>query len=222
MKKFKTLIKKIVDWVYKRKRFLINIQNPDIDYLWHLKIRNRDSKQGLDFTSAEPEEFGITDKTVVRSSPSGNKFLANTIKHLKVNSGNSILDIGCGKGDAIRLFMTFPFKTISGIEYSPIITEIARKNFSVLDKKKRVKIINCNAVDFEEYRNYDFFYLYHPFTEEIMRKVIPKIINQRTGLKTIIIYNNPVCANVFFELGLQTHKKFSYSTQHKIFVYYLN
>lgn len=214
-----SIFNKLRNWLYRKKRFVANLLNPNIDYLWTQKIRKLDAAKGLDFTRTEPLEMGITDENVFRNSPSGNKFLYNALKQLPITNNSCILDIGCGKGDAMRLMLRFPFKKIDGIEYSDKITAIARKNFEILGSTNKVTIFNCNAIDFDNYGEYDFFYLYNPFGGETMSKVLPKIKEQCKGKKSYIVYTYPVCANFFAENGLRKIMDLRFVENKRIFVY---
>ena len=88
----------------------------------------------------------------------------------------------------------FPFSKIDGIEISGILSNIATKNFAKLNERT-VEIKNVDASAFSGYRDYDFLYLYNPFPEEVMKKVLSQIKAQIGSKKkeAIIIYNNPVC-----------------------------
>ena len=131
-----------------------------------------DKIYGLDFLSVIPlKELGLDDSVVVQGSPSGNKYLYNVLKDLDIKEHNSILDIGCAKGSAIKYFSKFPFKKIDGLELSESLSKICTNNFSIL-KINNVKVHNICATEFKGYNDYNFFYLYNPFPEIIMKKVI--------------------------------------------------
>lgn len=103
---------------------------------------------------------------------------------------NSIIDIGCGKGVVLKEAAKFPFKKISGIEYSRDISEIAQKNFKQLNME-HINIYNCSAEDFDNYNDYDVFYLFNPFGGKLFKNVIDKIFEDNKK-SFIIIYHNPV------------------------------
>lgn len=89
-----------------------------------------ESIRGIDFSSVNSlEELGLNQQLVSKCSPSGNKFLYRTILSLNVNNKDSILDIGCGKVSAIRVFLKFNFSKIDGIDLSANLISIAQSNF---------------------------------------------------------------------------------------------
>ena len=178
--------------------------------------------RGLDFvTTIEPEEMGYDPKLVVRSSPSGNKYLANLLKDIHVTDQDTIIDIGCGKGSAMLIMTKFPFSKVDGIELSSRVAEIAGKNFSRL-KQERCHIFNCDAVTFQDFSSYSMIYFYNPFPAVIMRPVIRHIEQsiQNGGREVLVIYNNPACHDVIVEHGV-FFKKREYPDEwgNRIYVY---
>ena len=93
-----------------------------------------DKIYGLDFLSVrEEEQSGLNKNLVSKASPSGNKYLNKLLKDLNINDNDSILDIGCAKGSAMKYFTKFPFKKIHGLELSQTLTKICINNFRVLN-----------------------------------------------------------------------------------------
>jgi hypothetical protein len=67
--------------------------------------------------------------------------------------------------------------------------------------KNNIEIFNSNAIEFKNYDSYNYFYLYNPFQEDIMREVISKIENSliEKPRHVTLIYKNPVCHKVVIE-----------------------
>ena len=123
------------------------------------------------------------------------------------------------KGGAIRCMTKFSFSKIDGIEISDILSNIATKNFVKLNEQ-RVGIKNVDASTFSGYIDYDFFYLYNPFPEEVMKKVLLQIKAQIDSKKEIIIiYNNPMCHKQIIKHGFHKIKEFPDMWGNGIFVY---
>ena len=164
---------------------------------------------GLDFSTVVPvAELGLDEYLVVKGSPSCNKYLVQLFDGLNITSNDRILDIGCAKGGAIRCMTKFPFSKIDGIEISDILSNIATKNFTKLNER-RVGIKNIDASAFSGYTDYNFLYLYNPFPEEVMKKVLSQIKAQIDPKKEIIIiYNNPMCHKQIIKHGFHKVKEF--------------
>lgn len=163
-----------------------------------------DSRKGLDLlTPVNPEKIGLNPDFSFRSSPSGNKYLQNLLSMLNITDEDSILDIGCGKGSALRTMLGFNFSKIDGIEISEKVSKIASKNMTIL-KADRVKIFNIDATEFDQYGHYNYYYLFNPFPSEVMRSVIIKIEETllSASRKITIIYNNPICHSDIIKNGI--------------------
>lgn len=181
----------------KRKPNLFQRLNRKIEIL-------KERLKGLDFSKVTPSaDLGYDEKLVVQCSPSGNKYLARLLNDLLIGPQDNILDIGCGKGSAILRMSEFDFSRIDGIEIAANNAEIAKRNFKKL-KISNVEIFNIDAAKFNGYSNYNYFYLYNPFPDSVMKLVIPHLLSQISAEKKItIIYNNPVCHEVLIQSGLK-------------------
>ncbi len=177
----------------------------------------------VDFTKVvPPENLGLDPKIVAQCSPSTVKYLFKVLDYLKINENDKILDIGCGKGYAIKFFKSLRYKTVHGLEISKLLTTIARNNFKKININS--KIFNINATKFKFYGKYDIFYLYNPFPEKIAEHVFfnikeqIKIFNRRF----YIIYANPVAHKKLIKNGFVLKKNFPYIGSGKISVYSYN
>ena len=102
------------------------------------------------------------------------------------------MDIGCGKGAVLRTAASYPFDRIGGIEYVDYIADICRKNMKILGLSDRVECFCQDATKFERYGEYDTFYMFNPFEEEILSKVFDRIMEQKPSDKVItVIYLQP-------------------------------
>jgi hypothetical protein len=184
-----------------------------------LGIRN---SRELDFQSIiYSEDVGLDPQLVYRSSPSGNSYLENLLSDLNIDKSDSIIDIGSGKGSALRVMMRFPFSKIAGIEISLHIANISKRNFKIL-KAKNIIIYSSDARYFKKYSEFNIFYFYNPFPAQIMKDVVVNIFNSTSHLdkEIIIIYNNPTCHSEV--IAYTNFKKLSeYPDQwgNKIFIY---
>lgn len=157
-----------------------------------------DKYRGLDFlTATESEDVGLDPNCAYRSCPSGNKYLVNVLRELNISEMDSIIDIGCGKGSAMRTMLKFPFARVHGVELSEHIATIAINNFNKLNET-RCKVFINDASEFKDYDAYNIVYFYNPFPENIMKHVINNIMQSilRSERELIIIYNNPECNDV--------------------------
>jgi 16S rRNA G966 N2-methylase RsmD len=148
---------------------------------------------GLDFTAqVHPHATVLDPATAYKSSPSGNRYLEAVLNDLKITSADAIIDLGCGKGSAMRTMLKYPFSVIDGVEFSGPIASVARRNFERL-KAGRCSVVTMNAADFDAYDPYDIVYLYNPFPAVVMAKVMEHISGslKRVPRRVVIIYDNP-------------------------------
>ncbi len=174
---------------------------------------------GLDFSiAAESEDVGYDPNVVHRSEPSGGPDLVKLLEKLNITDEDSIIDVGCGKGSAMRSMLSFPFKRVGGIEISEEIASIAKQNFHKL-REVRTEIFAENATLFESFGDYNIFYFFSPFPCNIMADVIRKIDHavKDHDRKSLVIYVNPECGDTLvknseFEKIMAT--KVDYHTVH--------
>lgn len=171
---------------------------------WRTLIRRHlEQMRGLDFESiVHPGDVGLDPALSFRCSPSGNRFLEAVLRDLTVDRHDRIIDIGCGKGSAMRTMLRHPFSKVAGIELAPAIAGIAKENFRLL-REERTAVHNADAALFEQYSDFNFFYLYNPFPASVMEMVLDRIQNSPNGEERIFIYNNPTCHQIFLSRGLR-------------------
>ncbi len=177
--------------------------------------------QGLDFTRANqrPAELGLDEREVFIPSPSGGPALRRVLADLGIQPADSVLDIGCAKGSAMRDLLRLSFQRVDGIELSPDLAAIARRNFARL-KQARVSIHCVDARHFDGYGRYNVFYLYNPFPPVVLAPVLQALTSQhdrRTEL--LVIYNNPLGHAQMLAQGFTAMRRYPDFWGHGIQVY---
>ena len=120
----------------------------------------------------------------------------------------AFVDIGCGKGKVLSVWSNlFRHKSghlLVGIDYSDHLLEICENNLRRIAAQS-YKLIHQDAskapLDFGKKTN--IYYLYNPFDEIILSKVINNIGRQ----KCFVVYNNPVHTDLFIESGFSPIKE---------------
>ena len=175
----------------------------------------------VDFTKVIPvKDLGLDPKIVFKCSPTTVKYLFKVLNYLKVSKNQKILDIGCGKGYAIKFFKKLGYQVVDGLEVSRKLATIARNNFIKININS--KIYNINAMKFKFYGYYDIFYLYNPFPKVIADKVFLKIIKANTHKKIYVIYANNINHKSLIKLDFVCIKIFPYIGSGKIGIYSYN
>jgi protein-L-isoaspartate O-methyltransferase len=175
-----------------------------------LRLRERilakwDTVRGLDFNvPVQAEAVGLNPMLSHRYAPSGNRFLVAILKDLAITPLDSIIDIGCGKGSAMRVMRRFPFGRVAGVEISATLAKIAESNFSRM-RGQNIEIYCEDASSFSYYSLFNMVYLYNPFPEAVMDAVMKKLASAwvEPGKERFVIYNNPTCHTLLVENGFQ-------------------
>jgi len=185
---------------------------------WHeFIIRLRISLGHVDLKQ-DPEEYLERSHYYVDS---GGLEFDKILADFDITPSDAILDFGCGKGGILISLSKYPFSKITGVEIAPDIVEIAQNNMKKLNITN-VNIVCCDAADFRNLDEYNYFYFFNPFPCIVMKDVLHNI---EESLKShhrqiIIIYLNPLChdlivsGKVFFKLKELPHflyKCFIYS-----------
>ena len=163
---------------------------------WEHRIRlEMDDLAGLDFLEdISAEDLGLDPELMYESAPSGNHYLRRVLKSLQISSSDAIIDIGSGKGSAMRTMLRFPFSRVDGVEISSKVVRIARRNFEKLNvPDSRCTIFEMDATKFKQLDVYNHFYFYSPFSSELLGTVIANILEsvKRKPRQIRIIYTNP-------------------------------
>ena len=107
-----------------------------------------------------------------------------------INKKNILVDYGCGKG-RVDFFISYQTRCKSiGVEYDERIYTDAMENMECAISKNRVYFNMGNAEEFEVPLAVDRCYFFNPFSVEILRKVISRIVES--------YYNNPREILLFF------------------------
>lgn len=121
--------------------------------------------------------------------PTPYKVLQRLAESEYITKENIVVDYGCGKGRVdFYLSVKIGCKTI-GIDYDERMIKIALENQKSFTGKRKPEFINISAEKYE-IEDGNCFYFFNPFSIEILRTVLGKIIDS--------YYNNPRTMTLFF------------------------
>ena len=105
--------------------------------------------------------------------------LRRLFKKLNIPKDHSFIDIGSGKGRVLLIAAEYGFEEVKGIEFSSNLTAIANKNISKYRTQYKSNtffdVINIDAAHYKFNNIEDVFFLYNPFDEVILEKVLDNI-----------------------------------------------
>lgn len=92
----------------------------------------------------------------------------------------TFLDYGCGKGRAVVVAATRPFRRVIGVDLVEPLCEVARGNVRRAARHFRCRDVEVVAADATQYRLPDdvsVVYLYNPFWDDTLRAVQQRILD---------------------------------------------
>lgn len=144
--------------------------------------------RGVDYEMIYQEDNGAPNCGNYTMSP--RKVLKRLFDDTENISEKGFIDIGCGKGYAVKTASLAGFKLTGGCEYNRYLYDICINNL----KKEKIPTENiyCGmAQEYEGYDKYDVFYFNNPFQADILIDVLKKIYDTHLGKKCKCYYLNP-------------------------------
>lgn len=175
---------------------LVRLARMPFDGEWRepvIRLNRRIGSRWFDFEKAPPEAYGL-DATLARGHQASSYDLEVALAGLPISRTDAILDVGCGKGRALITMSRFPFGAIAGIELSPEMAEIARRNMRRIGLGKRVRILCADAAEYDGLDDYTYFYCFNPFGRETMTRFMERLASslRRRPREARIVYNTPL------------------------------
>ena len=148
--------------------------------------------RGLDFTMRDTRLYQQSAGKYHGYSKTDEKHLQEIFQILDFSRCRNLLDVGCGKGVVLKEAAKFPFERIAGIELQEELVRTAGKNFRILGLEKRISCMQADALDFDGYGEFDVFFFFNPFSEEVFGRVIDRVLESRKSDGPLtFIYHNP-------------------------------
>ncbi len=192
----------------------------DADYDWERRVNTtsaavswRDRLLGAFHSPYQPTEAGLFHEMIAElSQQAGFDFREFTF-----------VDLGSGKGRTLLMSSDYPFRRIVGVELLPSLHSIARENLRQYRNEKQrcfaVEAICADAAEFSFPGEPLVLYLFNPFPEAGLRKVIGNLQSSLSGHpRTVyVLYHNPLMEHVLVEsAGL---KKIFETHQYSVFTW---
>lgn len=152
------------------------------------------SKQGIDTVHSTiymPVSYVLMEK-LLAAVPAGCR------KHF--------FDFGCGKGRALCLAAQAGFDKVTGVDFSEKFCTMARKNLQKTENRKKgfgFTVIHGRAEDTELPGDVDCVFLFNPFDESTLEKVLENISQslREKPRKLHLIYVNPIYREILHAFG---------------------
>ena len=142
----------------------------------------------------------------------------------KPTQGFNFVDIGCGKGRAIFVAEYCGYIELIGIEMDEELIAQANSNLNLYKFKRKessIVFIHSNALTYMYQNKPTVYFLFNPFNEEVMGKVLDKIISS-TECETWFVYMNPLYKEAFKERKIEQVNEFKTGIYKEAIAYRIN
>jgi predicted RNA methylase len=151
---------------------------------------------------------GTAARSATRYEPSGADMVRAVLTRLAIDYADfAFVDFGSGKGRVLIVAAGFPFKSVTGIEFSEELHKIATRNIAMLPaevvRAGSVAVLCGDAAAFAPPRDNLVCYLYNPFGPPIISQVARRLASHwaDTNCRVIVIYVDPPHRAAFEETG---------------------
>ncbi len=163
--------------------------------------------RGLDFS---PSDFSYVspDSSENYYSRTDKSTLTQLVSVLNLSQEDSFLDIGCGKGLVLYYFAKKTHCKLAGIEKFEPLVQLAKQNFRTLGLADRIQVITIDAKDFLNYADYNVFFMFNPFKQDVAQRVMECIVKSLSinPRKIRIISVQPFFNQIIEGFGFQVDK----------------
>ncbi|MDH3198038.1 MAG: class I SAM-dependent methyltransferase [Candidatus Krumholzibacteria bacterium] len=115
----------------------------------------------------------------IRYEPSRARPLRRLLRELPLPRAGAFVDVGCGKGRAMMVAAQAGFQRLVGVDYSGDLCRTAWRNLEGLARAQggnfSFEVIECDAADFAFASDHDVIYLFNPFDEVVMARVLDRL-----------------------------------------------
>jgi len=148
--------------------------------------------RGLDFGVVNHAELGLDPARASFHKDGGGPQLGRLLRRLTITASDSALDLGSGKGGAMATLARYPFRRVDGVEISPALVDVARRNLGKLGLRQ-CHVFLGDATEFHDLDDYNVVFMFHPFSEEVFAEVLANLLASlgRRPRRLRIVYSNP-------------------------------
>ncbi|MDO9000569.1 MAG: class I SAM-dependent methyltransferase [Bacteroidota bacterium] len=158
--------------------------------------------------SINEKKYGITTSSIKKSNSTeffhyqgaGYLILFRVLEQIAAQTKQfEFVDIGCGKGRPVFVAESIGYKTLTGIDLDGELISVAKenlKNYLLKTQDSKIQFLQVNALEYSYKNMPTVYFLFNPFNEEVLEKVLRKIISS-TNSETWFVYMNPKYSQVF-------------------------
>lgn len=118
------------------------------------------------------------------------------LRYVGMAANDVFLDYGCGKGRAMMIAAACGFRRVLGVEISPELCQVARRNLERASRRRRAawQVYQDDAASFEVPEDVTHIHMFNPFTGAVLRECLKRIRRslERRPRQLWILYGIPV------------------------------
>jgi SAM-dependent methyltransferase len=158
--------------------------------------------RGIDFGIVQHPDLGLDPTRASYHKDGGGPQLRRLLSRLEIKETDSALDLGSGKGGAMVTLARCPFQRVDGVELSPALVDVARRNFAKLGLWQ-CHVFLGDAMTFADLDDYTVVFMFHPFSEIVFEQVLSNLnVSLRRRPRALrIVYSNPVFEGLILASG---------------------
>jgi SAM-dependent methyltransferase len=158
--------------------------------------------RGVDFGIVQHPELGLDPTRASYHKDGGGPQLRRLLSRLAITETDSALDLGSGKGGAMATLARYPFQRVDGVELSPALVDVARRNLAKLGLSQ-CRVFLGDAMTFADLDDYTVVFMFHPFGEVVFEQVLANLNGslRRRPRRLRIVYSNPVFEGLILASG---------------------
>ena len=165
------------------------------------------------------------------------KDLVKLFNEVPMEPEDTLVDYGCGLGRVLFYANNRHYCKTTGIEgnadiYGKLMENVKGYQGTFLEQEDRMKFYNVSALDYQISPEDNYFYFFNPFSHEVFREVIEKIMESAKAhprdINLLVYYPTYQYLRVIRESKMFIQKKFiklsNYEKDHdeKVIVYHLS
>lgn len=147
------------------------------EHYW-FDVRHRTSTR----TSVKLDDLSINSANKasgVGYQPSPPILFHRLMAHVDLPRDSVFVDLGCGKGRTLLMASRYPFARIVGVEFSPDLCALARRNVEIFRRRNRTRaifeIVESDVATYEIEDDQNVFYLFNPFDGTVLSALLDHI-----------------------------------------------
>ncbi len=135
----------------------------------------------------------------IRYEPTRAQPFRRLLRAAAIPATGTFVDLGCGKGRTLLLAAMAGFPKVVGVDYSPALCDIARRNLDILrarggPSRFESRVLAADVVDYVFTGDETVVYFFNPFGEMVLRAAIAALQKSLVEHpRTVwLVYHNPV------------------------------